>query len=370
MSADDKRDIFTRLYDKKSYTGMYAERFAVDDPIQEEEEEAAHAFELRPSMNIRIQSRERLAASPYKVIRPKLKPNATVFVTRIEHHRTNCGHGLILLRFTGGRPAALLVSDILQTRPWPRGGKPCNHPVSSYLNVFLLLSRVSTCVQLMKPMLESRNFVKMMQDCPGLLDGERVTTADLDIVFVKCKAKAERRISFDQFLLALSHLAGKAFPDDADVPRTAFTLFLTNFLLRNTALAKAAEEIGEKPQVKVRFKLPEKAAGSHSGTATSSPAGSPRGGRMNGRKLTPFIPRRNRTVDAVDDGGYGGGGDSEPDEGVKESPNVVRDSPPSDLQNSPPKTQLTDLATVSPATSSYAVFIMHTICTTPLYVRK
>ena len=70
------RDIFSRLYDKKSYTGMYAERFVPKDP-RSEEEQVAHAFELRPSMNSRIQARERLATSP-RGKKPTLPKNASV----------------------------------------------------------------------------------------------------------------------------------------------------------------------------------------------------------------------------------------------------------------------------------------------------
>ena len=54
---------------------MYAERFAPEH--SDSEEEAAHAFELRPSTNLRILARERLAASP-RWKRPVLKKNASV----------------------------------------------------------------------------------------------------------------------------------------------------------------------------------------------------------------------------------------------------------------------------------------------------
>ena len=97
------KGVFSRLYDKTSYTGMYAERFAPGDPSNEEIE-PAHAFELRPSMNMRIQARERLATSPRGVDRPKLEKNATV--------RTLVGGGRVVLvrNFPGGVHCLLFVS--------------------------------------------------------------------------------------------------------------------------------------------------------------------------------------------------------------------------------------------------------------------
>lgn len=74
----EKEDIFSRLYDKRSYTGMYAERFAPDNH-HNLEAEIAHAFELRPSMNTRIQTREMLASSPPRE-RPKIEKNASVML--------------------------------------------------------------------------------------------------------------------------------------------------------------------------------------------------------------------------------------------------------------------------------------------------
>ena len=82
MSDDDdddahNRGVFSRLYDKTTYTGMYAERFAT--PEHPDERDTVHgALELRPSMNTRIQARERLATSPRSMHKPKLKKDASV----------------------------------------------------------------------------------------------------------------------------------------------------------------------------------------------------------------------------------------------------------------------------------------------------
>ena len=184
-------------------------------------------------------------------------------------------------------------------------------------------------MQILKSMLESRNFIKMMQECPGLVDGDAVTIADLDIIFVKCKAKTERRITYEQFLIALSELSLKAFPADAAAPRTAFTLLLANFLLRNKRLQAAAAEAGEPQQQRPRvtFKIgtvgnsatsskkssPAESPSSQASTASQGSGGSARDQRrlrIDAREQTPFLPRRTSTADAVDDGAYGGGGDA------------------------------------------------------------
>lgn len=234
-------------------------------------------------------------------------------------------------------------------------------------------------MQILKPMLESRNFIKMMQECPGLVDGDAVTIADLDIIFVKCKAKTERRITYEQFLIALSELSLKAFPDDAGAPRTAFTLLLANFLLRNKRLQAAAVEAGETRQQqqqrpRVTFKIGT-VGHSASSSNQSSPAGSPsmeaspaasqsstgstsardqRRLRLDAREQTPFLPRRTSTADAVDDGAYGGGGDAHEEFNASESENRSNSSAHSlarALAETAAKSPLAlqDRASVSPA---------------------
>lgn len=96
-------------------------------------------------------------------------------------------------------------------------------------------------------MLESRNWVRLIHDCPGLLDGEKITIADLDIIFVQCKTRSKRRITFLQFLNALSKLSAKIFPQAAS-PRIAFTLLLANFLLHNQKLEEAVQANENSPQ--------------------------------------------------------------------------------------------------------------------------
>lgn len=55
--------------------------------------------------------------------------------------------------------------------------------------------------------MEGKSFAKMAKDC-HLID-KKFTATDVDLIFAKVKDKAERRITYDQFLKALDLVADK-----------------------------------------------------------------------------------------------------------------------------------------------------------------
>ena len=55
--------------------------------------------------------------------------------------------------------------------------------------------------------MDGRTFVKLMKDC-GLMDA-KLTTTDLDIIFMKVKDKKEKKVTVEQFLNGLREVAAK-----------------------------------------------------------------------------------------------------------------------------------------------------------------
>jgi len=60
--------------------------------------------------------------------------------------------------------------------------------------------------------IDGAKFAKFAKDCQ-IIDGKKVTTTDVDIIFNKCKAKGARRMEWDQFRSAFQLLADKKYPN-------------------------------------------------------------------------------------------------------------------------------------------------------------
>ncbi|XP_012663048.1 tubulin polymerization-promoting protein family member 2-like [Otolemur garnettii] len=60
--------------------------------------------------------------------------------------------------------------------------------------------------------INNKNFSKLCQDC-GITDGKTVTSADVDTVFNKVKAKDAGTITFQQFTEAMKELSQKRFKE-------------------------------------------------------------------------------------------------------------------------------------------------------------
>ena len=82
--------------------------------------------------------------------------------------------------------------------------------------------------------MDSFQFGKLTRDCPGLLD-DLITPTEVDLVFIKVKAKTARRITFSQFLDALSALATVKYYGVVEDAATAFSLLLTNQVFQTSA---------------------------------------------------------------------------------------------------------------------------------------
>ena len=58
--------------------------------------------------------------------------------------------------------------------------------------------------------MDGTNFNKLTRECPGMLD-RNLTPAQADLIFMKCKPKTVRRITYGQFLDALAAMAAVKF---------------------------------------------------------------------------------------------------------------------------------------------------------------
>jgi hypothetical protein len=59
---------------------------------------------------------------------------------------------------------------------------------------------------------DSVNFAKLTRECPDLID-RYLNPTETDLIFVKCKSKHSRRLTYGQFLDALSAMAAIKYHD-------------------------------------------------------------------------------------------------------------------------------------------------------------
>jgi hypothetical protein len=81
--------------------------------------------------------------------------------------------------------------------------------------------------------LDSFNFAKFTRECPGLLD-KTLNPTEVDLVFVKVRTKGARRLTYSQWLDALSAMATVKY-EQVDDPAASFSLFLTTHVFTNPA---------------------------------------------------------------------------------------------------------------------------------------
>jgi hypothetical protein len=75
--------------------------------------------------------------------------------------------------------------------------------------------------------MDSFMFMKLVKECPGLLD-DSVNRTEVDLIFTKAKPKFERRLDFEHFLDALAAMAERKYPDYT--PADGLRLLITHHL--------------------------------------------------------------------------------------------------------------------------------------------
>ncbi|KAE9081004.1 hypothetical protein PF010_g22160 [Phytophthora fragariae] len=198
-STPRKSNVYSRLYDPKSYTGVYKKRFEAD--CHDLTERVVHDLSnaMRTNLN-------------YDVSRPKQR---TASIRNI--------------------PTPVPSTPVLQPSPAPVERPTSAPPVQEKLQgdpndphtllkaVFHYYCRFGRTGPkgLGEKTLDNSNFVKLCRDCPDLLDSSFDKT-DVDLIFVKSKKKGERRINYARFLDALGMIAIQKYgemPLEASVPK-------------------------------------------------------------------------------------------------------------------------------------------------------
>eukprot|EP00939_MAST-03C_sp_MAST-3C-sp1_P004877 g4877.t1 len=191
-------DVFKRLSSKKSFTGMYAERFAHPGHNEEDHDYVLHNDALfRAHLH---QGRTRIGDVKRK--------NSTHHVLTSEESRH--------IRHRGNNPP-------------PNDPEGKLHYVYEYYCAYALgatddISELGTL-----------NYIRFCRETPGLMGRPRpLTRTDLDLIYTKAKNKHDTKLKFSNFLDALSAIAIKKFPGEDQ--KRAFTLLLAKHVLQNPVL--------------------------------------------------------------------------------------------------------------------------------------
>ncbi|KAG6948829.1 hypothetical protein JG688_00014922 [Phytophthora aleatoria] len=199
-STPRKSNVYSRLYDPKSYTGVYKKRFEAD--CNDLTERVVHDLSnaMRTNLN-------------YDVNRPKQR---TASIRNTSSSNSSLAPALSPVSASAERPtSAPLVQEKLQGDP--------NDPHTLLKAVFHYYCRFGRTGPkgLGEKTLDNSNFVKLCRDCPDLLNASFGKT-DVDLIFVKAKKKGERRINYARFLDALGMIAIQKYGDmplEASVPK-------------------------------------------------------------------------------------------------------------------------------------------------------
>ncbi|CEG41946.1 dead deah box rna helicase [Plasmopara halstedii] len=200
-STSHKLSVYSRLYDPKSYTGVYKKRF--EDECNDLSELVVHDLSntTRTNLNHDVsRTKQRMTSIPNIVNSSSLR---------------NCA-----------APSTIIAPVINPTSTSPVKekiyGDP-NDPHTLLKTVFHYYCRFGRTGPkgLGEKTLDNSNFVKLCRDCPDLLD-DLFGQTDVDLIFVKVKKKGERRINYTRFLDALGMIAVQKYGDmplEASVPK-------------------------------------------------------------------------------------------------------------------------------------------------------
>ncbi|KAG7376585.1 hypothetical protein PHYPSEUDO_013123 [Phytophthora pseudosyringae] len=204
-STPRKTNVYSRLYDPKSYTGVYKKRFEAD--CNDLTERVVHDLSnaMRTNLN-------------YDVTRPKQR------TASLRNISSSSSSSSSLASAPAPSPVPPPVERPASAPPVQEKlqGDP-NDPHTLLKAVFHYYCRFGRTGSkgLGEKTLDNSNFVKLCRDCPDLLNSSFGKT-DVDLIFAKSKKKGERRINYARFLDALGMIAIQKYGDmplEASVPK-------------------------------------------------------------------------------------------------------------------------------------------------------
>ncbi|DBA04893.1 TPA: hypothetical protein N0F65_006895 [Lagenidium giganteum] len=222
-SSSQKRDVYARLYDKRSYTGVYRKRFEND--CYDQSECVVHDLSnaIRPNLNCGVDPKTKRASMPYDV-------------GHIHPLSSFCSSNKLTTCLSVQIPAFDLMWSITRSIVvFTATSTECSSPTEQRLQgdpndphtllkaVFHYYCRFGRtgAKGADEKTLDNANFSKLCRDCPDLLDNNFSRT-DVDLIFVKAKKKGERRINYPRFLDALGMIAIQKYADltlETSVPK-------------------------------------------------------------------------------------------------------------------------------------------------------
>ncbi|KAA0154460.1 hypothetical protein FNF27_07285 [Cafeteria roenbergensis] len=218
-----RTNVWDRLYDPATYTGVYAERFR-DGPGINQDARDRPGGDFHGHTNAGTDQVIRDIAS---ITRPHLNRRG-----RTESPRER--------RLSGLRDEE--ASRGLAAEPaYPLDANTQLQLIFQYYCRFGRTGPRGTA----QDTIDSFNFMRLARECPDLLDS-RLDRAEVDLIFAKCRSKGQRRLEYRQFLDALAAMAITKYP--AEDPVAAFSLLLGHHVFK----CAAAEGLREARAIKAR----------------------------------------------------------------------------------------------------------------------
>ena len=231
-------DVYDRLTNPRSYTGVYAKRFEEggDGRINAQTDTSVKAYNSAFVGNTNTGTDETIRDIAY-LMRPNLKGDTGLAFSdkevarRIQKERAN--RAALPKRSPQRRVIPARKTDVYKRRgkaALMRRRSMSDHeakanPASSMdhdrqtidvvRDVFLFYCRFGKTGGRgsREDSMDSFMFMKFIKECPNLLDRRDLTRAEVDLIFTKAKPKQERRLDFKHFLDALGAVSMKRYPD-------------------------------------------------------------------------------------------------------------------------------------------------------------
>eukprot|EP00949_MAST-11_sp_MAST-11-sp1_P004249 g4249.t1 len=260
--------VFDRLYDTRSYTGVYAERFkGQDGRINADTDLSARSPGAMYRGNTNTGT-DAVIHDISQIMRPNLRMGAVpthMSASAREQQRRNA--------------KGLSTASSARAPVTPTGARRFNSQLGMWTDEYGSpanaphqqappeVDQMDTAEQLRyifhfycafgrtggkgaaQDTIDSSQFMKFCRECPKLID-RRLNRTEIDLIFTKAKPKFERRLDFTHFLDALSAMAQKKYPKYD--PTTAFSVLLAHHVFKVPVAPGSAKRQAQYPQQKPR----------------------------------------------------------------------------------------------------------------------
>ncbi|CCI40542.1 unnamed protein product [Albugo candida] len=190
--TEQKRDVYSRLSDVRSYTGVHKKRFEPD----------THDLSEQNVHNLS------------ETIRNSATKSSDI-KSRRSQKCTSPRSGLSSEHSVDSAPNQIAVGENVPCpSPTKEEKNDFNDPHTLLKGIFHYYCRFGRTAAkgVDAKTLDNANFSKLCRECPELVDS-RLTRTEIDLIFVKVKKKGERRINYARFLDALGLIAAEKYPD-------------------------------------------------------------------------------------------------------------------------------------------------------------